>query len=121
MLQAILLGIVAFIAQSEYALGTSLLSRPIVTGLFTGIVLGDVSTGIIMGATLELAFIVYSARCRNWWDSWYSLCNYSRSGNGDGFIVRTPDRNIDTYLEKCLLGTAHSYDEPKSRFVRGRW
>lgn len=57
MLQAILLGIVAFIAQFEYALGTSLLSRPIVTGLFTGIVLGDVSTGIIMGATLELAFI----------------------------------------------------------------
>ena len=57
MLQAILLGIVAFIAQSEYALGTSLLSRPIVAGLFTGIVLGDVSTGIIMGATLELAFI----------------------------------------------------------------
>lgn len=57
MLQAILLGIVAFIAQYEYALGTSLLSRPIVTGLFTGIVLGDVSTGIIMGATLELAFI----------------------------------------------------------------
>lgn len=56
-MQAVLLGIVAFIAQSEYALGTSLLSRPIVTGLFTGIVLGDIKTGIIMGATLELAFI----------------------------------------------------------------
>ncbi|GIP62784.1 PTS sugar transporter [Virgibacillus pantothenticus] len=56
-LQAILLGIVAFIAQSEYALGTSLLSRPIVTGLLVGIVLGDIKTGIIMGATLELAFI----------------------------------------------------------------
>lgn len=56
-LQAVLLGIVAFIAQSEYALGTSLLSRPLVTGLFTGIVLGDVKTGVIMGATLELAFI----------------------------------------------------------------
>ena len=56
-IQAVLLGIVAFIAQSEYALGTSLLSRPIVTGLFTGIVLGDVSAGVIMGATLELAFI----------------------------------------------------------------
>lgn len=55
--QAILLGIVAFIVQSEYALGTSLLSRPIVTGLFVGIVLGDVKTGVIMGATLELAFI----------------------------------------------------------------
>lgn len=57
LIQAILLGLVAFIAQSEYALGTSLLSRPIVTGLFTGIVLGDVKAGIIMGATLELAFI----------------------------------------------------------------
>ncbi|MGF2146351.1 PTS mannose/fructose/sorbose/N-acetylgalactosamine transporter subunit IIC [Vagococcus fluvialis] len=55
--QAILLGVVAFIAQCEYALGTSLLSRPIVTGLFVGIVLGDIKTGIIMGATLELAFI----------------------------------------------------------------
>ncbi len=43
--QAVLLGIVAFVAQSEYALGTSLLSRPIVTGLFTGIVLGDVKLG----------------------------------------------------------------------------
>ncbi|MBP2098057.1 PTS mannose/fructose/sorbose/N-acetylgalactosamine transporter subunit IIC [Enterococcus rivorum] len=56
-IKAILLGIVAFIAQSEYALGTSLLSRPIVTGLFVGLVLGDIKTGIIMGATLELAFI----------------------------------------------------------------
>src|SRR5699024_9849563 len=55
--QAVLLGIVAFVAQSEYALGTSLLSRPIVTGLFTGIVLGDIKTGVAMGATLELAFI----------------------------------------------------------------
>lgn len=56
-LQAVLLGVIAFIAQSEYALGTSLLSRPIVTGLFTGIALGDIKTGIVMGATLELAFI----------------------------------------------------------------
>jgi len=57
MVEALLLGLVAFIAQSEYALGTSLLSRPIVTGLLTGLVLGDVQTGVIMGATLELAFI----------------------------------------------------------------
>ena len=57
MLQAFLLGMIAFIAQSEFALGTSLISRPIVTGLFTGIVMGDIKAGIIMGATLELAFI----------------------------------------------------------------
>lgn len=42
MVEALLLGLVAFIAQSEYALGTSLISRPIVTGLLTGLVLGDV-------------------------------------------------------------------------------
>ena len=57
MLQALLLGVIAFIAQSEFALGTSLISRPIVTGLFTGLVMGDIKTGVIMGATLELAFI----------------------------------------------------------------
>ena len=57
MVEALLLGLVAFIAQSEYAMGTSLISRPIVTGLLTGLVLGDVQTGVIMGATLELAFI----------------------------------------------------------------
>lgn len=57
MLTALLLGLVAFVAQSEYALGTSLLSRPLVTGLLVGLVMGDVKTGLIMGATLELAFI----------------------------------------------------------------
>lgn len=57
MITALLLGLIAFIAQSEYALGTSLISRPLVTGLLTGLVMGDVKTGVIMGATLELAFI----------------------------------------------------------------
>ncbi|MEH7106396.1 PTS mannose/fructose/sorbose/N-acetylgalactosamine transporter subunit IIC [Bacillus sp. JJ1764] len=57
MVTALLLGLVAFISQCEYALGTSLISRPIVTGLLTGIVMGDIKTGIIMGATLELALI----------------------------------------------------------------
>lgn len=57
MITALLLGLIAFVAQSEYALGTSLISRPIVTGMLTGLVMGDVKTGLIMGATLELAFI----------------------------------------------------------------
>lgn len=54
---AILLGLVAMIANAEYLLGTSLLSRPIITGVLTGLVLGDLQAGIILGATLELAFI----------------------------------------------------------------
>lgn len=57
MMTAVLLGLVAFVAQCEYALGTSLISRPLVTGMITGLILGDIKMGIIMGATLELAFI----------------------------------------------------------------
>lgn len=57
MVDAILLGLVAMFANTEYLFGTSLLSRPIITGMLTGLVLGDLQTGIILGATLELAFI----------------------------------------------------------------
>ena len=57
MVTAILLGLVAMFANAEYLFGTSLLSRPIVTGVLTGLVLGDLQTGIILGATMELAFI----------------------------------------------------------------
>lgn len=54
---AFLLGLIAFIAQSEFALGTSLLSRPIVTASLAGLVLGDLKAGVMMGASLELAFM----------------------------------------------------------------
>lgn len=57
MLQAILLGLVAMLGNAEYLLGTSLLSRPIVMGTLTGLVLGDLPTGVSLGATLELAFM----------------------------------------------------------------
>lgn len=57
MFQAILLGLVAMIGNAEYLFGTCLLSRPIVMGTLTGIVLGDIPTGVSLGATLELAFM----------------------------------------------------------------
>lgn len=57
MLQALLLGLVAFVAQLDYATGDSMISRPLVTGVAVGLVMGDMKAGIIMGATLELAFI----------------------------------------------------------------
>ncbi|MDD7280441.1 PTS mannose/fructose/sorbose/N-acetylgalactosamine transporter subunit IIC [Floccifex sp.] len=57
LVQAILLGLVAMLGNAEYLLGTSLLSRPIVMGTLTGIVLGDIPTGVALGATLELAFM----------------------------------------------------------------
>lgn len=57
MLQAILLGIIAFIGNCDYALGTSLIKNPIVLGPVVGLVMGDVTQGIIIGSILELAFI----------------------------------------------------------------
>ena len=57
MLQAILLGIIAFIGNCDYALGTSLIKNPIVLGPVVGLVMGDLKTGIILGATLEMVFI----------------------------------------------------------------
>lgn len=57
MLQAILLALVAMLGNAEYLFGTCLLSRPLVMGTLTGIVLGDISMGVTLGATLELAFM----------------------------------------------------------------
>lgn len=57
MVQAILLGLVAMLGNAEYLLGTSLLSRPLVMGTLTGLVLGDLTMGVTLGATLELAFM----------------------------------------------------------------
>lgn len=57
MVTAILLGVVTFVAGCVDSLGTNLFQRPLITGLLTGLVMGDIKTGVIMGATLELAFI----------------------------------------------------------------
>ncbi|MBY4797877.1 PTS sugar transporter subunit IIC [Collinsella sp. AGMB00827] len=55
--QAIMLGLVAMLGNAEYLLGTSCLSRPLVMGTLTGIVMGDIPTGVTLGSTLELAFM----------------------------------------------------------------
>ncbi|WP_334330099.1 PTS mannose/fructose/sorbose/N-acetylgalactosamine transporter subunit IIC [Companilactobacillus sp. HBUAS59699] len=58
LLKTILIGIVSFIGYGEYFLtGRGQVSRPIVMGPLTGLVLGDLKTGIIIGASLELAYI----------------------------------------------------------------
>lgn len=117
--QAVLLGIVAFVAQSEYALGTSLLSRPIVTGLFTGIVLGDVKTGIIMGATLELAFIgSFSVGASIPPDVvtggilGTAFAITAGAGNRNRAFTRFADCYVDIDIEKYLLRAFDSNYEP---------
>lgn len=57
-LETILIGIVALFGYGEYFLtGRGMVARPIVMGPLTGLVLGDLSTGIKIGAALELAYI----------------------------------------------------------------
>ncbi len=57
MLEIIGLFIITFIANMQDFLGSSFIGRPLVTGMFVGLLFGDVTQGLIMGATLELAFI----------------------------------------------------------------
>lgn len=41
----------------NYLTGQSMLERPLVVGLVTGILMGDMKTGILMGASLEAVFL----------------------------------------------------------------
>lgn len=54
---ALLLALIAMLGNGEYFLGSSMLSRPLVTCTLAGLVTGNIQQGIIMGATLELAFV----------------------------------------------------------------
>jgi fructoselysine and glucoselysine-specific PTS system IID component len=53
----LLIALIAMFGHSEDFLGTTLLSRPLVLGPLVGLVLGDVTQGLIIGATLELIFM----------------------------------------------------------------
>jgi fructoselysine and glucoselysine-specific PTS system IID component len=53
----ILITLIAMFGHSEDFLGTTLLSRPLVLGPLVGLVLGDLSQGVIIGAELELIFM----------------------------------------------------------------
>lgn len=60
-MDTLLIGLVALLGYSEYFLGTSQLQRPLVMGTLTGLVLGDINQGIILGAAIELVFMGVSA------------------------------------------------------------
>lgn len=56
-MQAILVGLVAAFGCLDYQLGTLYAFRPIVLCPLVGIVLGDLQTGLAVGASLELLFM----------------------------------------------------------------
>ncbi|MEE6729846.1 PTS sugar transporter subunit IIC, partial [Pediococcus pentosaceus] len=56
--KTLLVGLVALFGYGEYFLtGRGQVARPIVIGPLTGLILGDLTTGIEIGAALELAYI----------------------------------------------------------------
>ena len=57
LLTFLLLTSIAVFGHFEDFLGTTLLSRPLVLGPLVGLVLGDLSQGVMIGATLELIFM----------------------------------------------------------------
>lgn len=57
LLNAILLSVLASILSIEWMNGHFGLSRPLITGLLTGLILGDLKQGIMIGATLQLIFM----------------------------------------------------------------
>ena len=46
--QAVLLGIVGFLSNAEWFLGTCFIQHPIILGPLTGLIVGDLQAGIIM-------------------------------------------------------------------------
>lgn len=55
--KTILIALISIFGYSEWFLGTSQIQRPIILGPLVGLAMGDVTQGIIMGATLELAMV----------------------------------------------------------------
>jgi fructoselysine and glucoselysine-specific PTS system IID component len=53
----LLITLIVMFGHMEDFLGSSLLSRPLVLGPLVGLVLGDLTQGVIIGATLELIFM----------------------------------------------------------------
>ena len=57
MLQAFLLGLCGAYGHLDWGIGTPYLNRPIILGPLVGLILGDFTTGIVIGATLEVFFL----------------------------------------------------------------
>lgn len=58
LIPAILVSIVALLAaMDEQLFGASMMARPLFTGPIIGLIMGDIQTGVIIGATLESMFM----------------------------------------------------------------
>lgn len=57
-IQAALVAVVAFLASvDEQLFGASMMARPLFTGMLVGAIMGDIQTGVTVGAALEAMFM----------------------------------------------------------------
>ncbi len=91
LLQALLLGILAFLAGLDLFNGLTHFHRPVVLGPLVGLILGDLQTGILVGGTLETdldglgAFSGCSATKRDHrYDCGHHFCHHHQSGTERG-------------------------------------
>ena len=56
-IQALMLGLLAFVAGLDLFNGLTHMHRPVVLGPLVGLILGDLQTGILVGGTLELVWM----------------------------------------------------------------
>lgn len=57
LIQSLLITLVAFISYMHCYFGSTMGNRPIIVAPLVGLILGDLQTGIMVGATLELIFL----------------------------------------------------------------
>jgi|SRR5690625_259087 len=58
LLTALIIAVIAGIVQWDvYGWGDTMISRPIVVGMFIGLALGDLKTGLLVGGTIEFMYL----------------------------------------------------------------
>ena len=57
LIKTVMIILVAFFAYMHSYMGSTMHNRPIIVAPLVGLVLGDLTTGILVGATLELVFM----------------------------------------------------------------
>ena len=83
--QAVLIALVAVLTELDGNIfGENKMREPIVTGFLVGVILGDVSKGLMLGAQMQLMWMGATANCwigyRDRWNRW--RCSRHLHGNG---------------------------------------
>ena len=82
MIKVLLIFLIACFGYSDYFTGKSLQTRPLVLGPLVGLAMGDLQTGCVIGATMELQLLrnytkQKKTEKKHWKDTWnFSTLQY---------------------------------------------